>query len=321
MQPRDARDASLTGSENETHQESRPMIKKPLGKTGLEVTQLGYGGMGLRGPKTWGVRVVGEEHAETLLHAVLDAGINFIDTSPDYGMSEQRIGRYIGSRRSEFYLATKCGCAYTQHEDHLEINHIWKPDVVRRNIETSLARLQTDHVDLLQFHGGDAETLQREGLIDVLTDYRRQGITRCIGVSSSLPHLPGMIDLGVFDTIQIPYSCLAPQHHELISRAAARGAGTIVRGGIAQGGPDAEIQRPALNDVWERAELDTVLPDGMKRAELILRYTLSHPDCQTTIVGTCSLDHLADNLAAAEKGPLPHELYDHVTRRVAALSQ
>ena len=60
------------------------MIKKTLGRTGLEVTQLGYGSMGLRGPKTWGVRVVSEEAADTFLNSVLDAGINFIDTSPDY---------------------------------------------------------------------------------------------------------------------------------------------------------------------------------------------------------------------------------------------
>lgn len=295
------------------------MIRRTLGRTGLEVTQLGYGSMGLRGPKTWGVRVVGEEAAEKFLHSVLDAGINFIDTSPDYGLSEERIGRYIGSRRSEYYLATKCGCVYAQHEDHLELNHVWKKDVIQRNIETSLERLRTDHVDLLQFHGGEAETLKREGLIDLLLDYRDQGLLRFIGVSSSLPRLPPLIDLGVFDTFQIPYSCLTPGHHDWISRAAETGAGIILRGGIAHGGPDAEIQRPPLNDVWNRAWLDDVLPPGMKRAELILRYTLSHPHCHTTIVGTCNPSHLAENLAAAAAGPLPPELYEEVRARVAAL--
>ena len=116
------------------------------------------------------MRVVSEEAADEFLNSVLDAGINFIDTSPDYGASEERIGKYIGSRRSEYYLATKCGCAYTQHDDHIEIDHVWKKDVVERNVETSLRRLQTDHIDLLQFHGGDAETLQREGLVDLFLD-------------------------------------------------------------------------------------------------------------------------------------------------------
>ncbi|MFO0916693.1 MAG: aldo/keto reductase [Planctomycetaceae bacterium] len=293
------------------------MHRKILGRTGLEVSQLGYGSMGLRGPRTWGVRVVGDDEAEAMLHAVLDAGINFIDTSPDYGVSEERIGRFLSSRRDEYYLATKCGCVYTQHQDHLEIDHVWKPEVVQRNLETSLKRLRTDHIDILQFHGGDAETLQRSGLIDLLIHIREQGVIRFLGSSSSLPNLPGLIALNVFDTFQIPYSCLAPQHHEWICRAAATGAGIILRGGIAQGGPDAEIQRPALNDVWANARLDELLPAGMSRAELILRYTLSHPDCHTTIVGTGNPQHLRENLAAAEQGPLPETLYQAVQQRVS----
>ena len=87
-----------------------------------------------------------------------------------------------------------------------------------------------------------------------------------------------------------------------------------------KGGPDAEIQRPALYDIWTRAKLDEVLPEGMKRAELILRYTLTHPHCHTTIVGTCDVAHLAANLDAAAKGPLPSDLYEQVTSRVAALN-
>lgn len=293
------------------------MIVKSLGRTGLKVSQLGYGSMGLRGPKTWGVRVVSEADADTFLNRVLDAGINFIDTAPDYGLSEERIGKYIAARRSEYYLATKCGCVYTQHEDHLEIDHVWTKDVIRRNVETSLKRLRTDYLDVLQFHGGDADTLVREGLIDLLLDFRRQGLVRFIGASSSLPNLPGLISLGVFDTFQIPYSCLAPQHRDLITKAAESGAGIILRGGVAQGGPDAEIQRPAINDVWSRAKLDEILPANMSRAELILRCTLAHPYCHTTIVGTCNPEHLAENLAAATRGPLERDLCEEVAARVA----
>ena len=292
-----------------------------LGKTGLLVTQLGYGTMGLRGPKTWGVRVVSDQDADQFLNRVLDCGINFIDTAPDYGITEQRIGQYISSRRSEYILATKCGCAPIQHDDRLETAHVWKKDVIARNLETSLQRMKTDYIDLMQFHGGDAETLQREGLIDQLLQFRSQGLIRFIGVSSSLPNLPAMIELGVFDTFQIPYSCLAPQHDEWITQAAETGAGIIIRGGIAQGGPDAEIQRPALNDVWTKAKLDEVLPKGMSRSELILRMTLSHPHCHTVIVGTCNEQHLDENLSAASNGPLPQPLYDEVRVRIQRSSE
>ena len=295
------------------------MLKQnELGRTGLRVTQLGYGSMGLRGPRTWGVRVVDDEAAETFLHAVLDAGINFIDTSPDYGVSEERIGRYISSRRREFTLATKCGCVYTQREDHLDIDHHWNKDVIQRNLELSLKRLQTDQIDILQFHGGDADTLEREGLIDLLQEFRREGLIRFMGVSSKLPNLAALIELGVFDTFQIPYSCLAPEHGDLITRAAEAGAGVIIRGGVAQGGPDAEIERPALNEVWKAAGLDEILPDGMSRAQLILRYTLSHPHCHTVIVGTCNRDHLSENIDAANAGPLPEPLYQEIRQRISS---
>ncbi len=292
------------------------MLYKTLGRTGLQVSHLGYGSMGLRGPKTWGTRVVDEASADRFLNHVLDVGINFIDTSPDYGASEERIGRYISARRSEFVPATKCGCVYTQCEDHLQLDHVWEKEVIQRNLETSLRRLQTDTIDILQFHGGDAETLQKNGLIDLLTGFRDQGLIRFLGVSSSVPQLSAMIDLQIFDTYQIPYSCLAPQHHELLCRAEAQGAGIIIRGGIAQGGPDAEIQRPALNDVWEKAGLDELRTDGISRAELILRYTLSQSFCHTVIVGTCNSEHLTENLRAASAGPLSDALVEEIRTRV-----
>src|SRR5215471_11248108 len=82
--------------------------KRELGRTGLQVTMLGYGAMELRGaPRD---RDVTEEQAETILHAVLDVGINYIDTSIDYGVSEACIGRYMADRRAEYYLASTCGC-------------------------------------------------------------------------------------------------------------------------------------------------------------------------------------------------------------------
>src|SRR5712672_2849786 len=84
------------------------VAKRELGQTGLQVTTLGYGAMELRGAPR--ARDITETQAETILNKVLDAGINYIDTSIDYGLSEERIGRYISHRRGEYYLASKCGC-------------------------------------------------------------------------------------------------------------------------------------------------------------------------------------------------------------------
>ena len=274
--------------------------------------------MGLRGPQNWGVRVAVEKQAEQVLHAVLDAGISLLDTAPDYGLAEERIGRYLKHRRHQFLLATKCGCDPIQHAGHLEVRHTWTAEVIRDNLETSLRRLQTDCIDILQFHGGSADTLQQAGLIDLLQTFKQQGKIRWIGISSALPQLPDLLSLHVFDTVQVPWSCLAPQHSHCISQAAAQGCGLIIRGGIAQGGPDAEIQRPQLNDIWAQARLDELLPPETTRAQFILRCTLSTPHHHSVIVGTANLQHLAENVAAVNAGPLPDDVLQQVQQRVAA---
>ena len=75
---------------------------------------------------------------------------------------------------------------------------------------------------------------------------------------------------------------------------------------------------PAAQDLWEQAALDEILPDGMSRMEFTLRFTLSHPDLHTTIVGTANPEHLQQNLDAAAKGPLPADLYAEAKRRLDA---
>jgi aryl-alcohol dehydrogenase-like predicted oxidoreductase len=135
--------------------------------------------------------------------------------------------------------------------------------------------------------------------------------------------------MGVFDAFQIPYSALEPEHGEAISDAASAGSGTIIRGGVARGAPEKpadafaaypERMRGALEarrDRWSAADLDGVL-DGMSRMEFMLRYTLSHPDMHTTIVGTANLEHLAANVTAAAKGPLPPDVLAAARQRLAA---
>jgi aryl-alcohol dehydrogenase-like predicted oxidoreductase len=128
------------------------MERRRLGRTGLEVTQLSYGAMEIRGPRFWGGRSVTDAQAERILNGVLDAGINFIDTAYDYGLSEEFIGRFIRQRRSEFYLATKCGCTVVEYGDVAETSHVWTRVNLLHNIETSLRRMQTEYVDVWQLH-------------------------------------------------------------------------------------------------------------------------------------------------------------------------
>jgi aryl-alcohol dehydrogenase-like predicted oxidoreductase len=109
------------------------MERRILGRTGLEVMQLGFGAMEIRGPRIWSGRPVTDGQAERILNAVLDAGINFIDTAYDYGLSEEYIGRFISHRRSEYYLATKRGCTVVNAGDHDETPHVWTRENLLHN--------------------------------------------------------------------------------------------------------------------------------------------------------------------------------------------
>ncbi len=294
---------------------------RKFGRTGLQVTQLGYGAMELRGAPRG--PVVDDAQAEQILRAVLDGGINYIDTSIDYGVSEERIGAALGSRRAEFYLASKCGCAVDPPPGERP-DHVFTRENVVAGVEQSLRRLRTDYLDVVQFHASPSPVdLEQQGGLQALQDLQRQGKVRFLGISGTLPNLPEQIRMGVFDVFQIPYSALQPEHEQLISDAAAAGGGTVIRGGVVKGAlaPDKDGAAPRglaadPRDAWERAHLDDLL-DGASPNEFILRYTLSHPDMHTTIVGTANLEHLAANLAVARKGPLPSDVYAEARRRFA----
>ena len=175
--------------------------KRPLGQTGMLVTRMGYGAMSLDSGR---FSPVSPEEAASVLTAVLDAGINFIDTSPDYGESEESVGRFIAHRRGEFYLATKCGCPVASSAG---TQHVYTRENVVAAVEQSLQRMHTDHIDLIQFHGAPSpDVLEDEGAIETLRDLQSQGKVRFIGISSVLPGLARHITMGVFDAFQIPYS-------------------------------------------------------------------------------------------------------------------
>jgi aryl-alcohol dehydrogenase-like predicted oxidoreductase len=305
-----------------------------LGRTGAEVPVLGYGAMELRGQLSGPASqlsgpAITDEDAGRLLNELLDAGVNLIDTSVDYGRSEELIGRHLSPRRSEFFLASKCGCPVSLPPDAVTIGqHDYSAANVRANVEQSLRRLQTDHLDLVQVHLSPPRSqMEASGTIEALDSLRAEGKVRFIGMSGTLPNLSGHIDMAVFDVFQIPYSALQPEHDELITRAANAGAGVLIRGGVARGTASEDknwtvqplsASGPPAQDRWEAAKLDKLLDDGMNRHEFILRFTLSHPGVSSAIVGTSKLEHLRSNVEAVSHGPLPQDLYAEARRRLAA---
>ena len=294
------------------------VAQRQLGRTGLHVTTLGYGAMELRGAPR--ARDITEAQAETILNAVLDAGINYIDTSIDYGLSEERIGRYIAHRRAEYSLASKCGCLVgaPSAPRGQRSTHVFTRDNVIAGVEQSLARMKTDYLDIVQFHQSPSrETLEEHGALEALLELRELGKVRFIGMSGTLPHLMDHITMGVFDVFQIPYSAVEREHEAAIAAAARSGAGIVVRGGAAKGAPTEGKQAGLQWERWQRAHLDDLL-EGMTAMEFILRFTFSNPDLDTTIVGTINPAHLQNNLDILQHGPLPPALYEEAKQRLAA---
>lgn len=304
--------------------------KSTLGRTGLEVTKLGYGAMELRGIEHF-PRLSATE-ASALLNDVLDSGVNYIDTSPDYGYSEELIGRHLAPRRGEFYLASKCGCPIEAPDVRFEDRkpHNFTRENIRAGVEQSLERMKTDYLDVVQFHLSPSRAvLEENDSIAELEALRKEGKVRFIGMSGTMPELEEHIEMGVFDVFQVPYSVVEREHEELIQEAARRGAGIVIRGGVARGivSKDESIidDYPeflqagfrARRRLWQDTATDELL-QGMTPMEFMLRFTISHPDMATTIVGTANPAHLQDNVAAAAKGPLPEDLYEEARKRFGA---
>jgi len=142
-------------------------------------------------------------------------------------------------------------------------------------------------------------------------------------VAAQFPDPVGQL---VFDVFQIPYSAVQRDHEELITEAADAGAGTFIRGGAARGAASEDknwqtgplSQDPGVGQRnWETSGIAGLLSEaGMSNMEFVLRFTLSHPGLSTTIVGTSNPAHLASNIAIAEKGPLPADLYDEAKKRL-----
>jgi aryl-alcohol dehydrogenase-like predicted oxidoreductase len=210
-----------------------------------------------------------ETAVETLLNGVLDLGINYIDTAPAYGLSEERIGRALSRRRSEFVLATKVGETFADGVSCYDFS----ADALRRSVERSLRRLATDVLDVVLLHsdGRDVRIQTETDAIAVLQDFKQRGLARAIGLSGKTPE-GARHALGWADVLMVEYHIDDPSHTEIIAEAARARIGVVVKKGLASG------RLPPA--------------DG-------IRFVLSQPDVSSLIVGGLNLEHVRQNVAAA----------------------
>jgi aryl-alcohol dehydrogenase-like predicted oxidoreductase len=271
------------------------MEKRTLGKTGMDVTVLGFGSAEI------GFRGVPPDTVHKLINGALDAGLNVIDTAECYPTSEEKIGQSVAGRRNEYYLFTKCG--HDDNGDH------WNPKKLAEQIDRSLKRLATDRVDLLQLHSCTEEQLRQGDVIEVIQRAREAGKTRYIGYSGDGQTALHAVESGVFDTLQISVS-IADQEsiHLAVPAAKAKGMGVIAKRPIANAiwketsKPDAYYQ-----PYWERfhqLDYDFLKGDLQQAVSVALRFTLSVDGVHTAIVGTTQPERWRQNAALLKAGPL-----------------
>jgi aryl-alcohol dehydrogenase-like predicted oxidoreductase len=175
------------------------MQYRVLGKSGIEISVVGFGAWAIGG---WAWGGADEGQAVAAIQAAIDQGINLIDTAPmyGYGRSEEIVGRAIHDRRDRVVLATKCGLVWDREEGELffladdkgitaaesarKIYKLLRPDSIRRELENSLRRLKTDHVDLYQTHWQESTTPIQDTVAE-LEKLKQQGKIRAIGVSNA----------------------------------------------------------------------------------------------------------------------------------------
>jgi aryl-alcohol dehydrogenase-like predicted oxidoreductase len=280
---------------------------QPYGQTGLTVSVLGLGA-GQIGAESLDEGAVGR-----LLNTALDLGITLIDTARSYGLSEERIGRHLAHRRSEFTLSTKVGYGIPGHED-------WTAGVIDTGIDAALQRLRTEHIDIVHLHSCDLATLQRGEVAEALVRAREKGKIGTAAYSGENDALSWAVRSGLFGGVECSVNLFDQGSLAgALAEAGTRGLGVIAKRALGNA-PWRFAERPAgdYSEVyWERMQALAYGTTGLPWDEFALRFAAFQPEVSCAIVGTASVEHLRHNVEMAGRGPLPADWVRAVRQRFA----
>jgi len=304
------------------------MNTRPLGRTGLQVSELALGGLF--------VSSVGGEYdqARATIHRALQLGVNYIDTAPSYANSEEVLGKALKDVKTPFILSTKLGGRPKPFRPQ-------DKDGLMKSVKRSLRLLKRDHVDILMIHEPDrpgqynwwSDPVNFDGpVMEVLDDLKRQGVIRFTGLGGTTAYeMAHIIKTGKFDVLltAFNYSLLWREaEHEVLPAAKAMGMGVIIGSPLQQGALarrfDDQIRHGArwLNSPRRAQYLalyDFLDEIGMPVAEVAIRFVISNPDISCALMGARSVAEVEQNARAVEKGPLPADVLkrlDEIARMV-----
>lgn len=293
------------------------MQYRTLGGTGIKVSAYALGAM------MFGASIGNPDQDDSIriIHRALDAGINLVDTADAYsrGASEEIVGEALRGRRDEVVLATKAGLPMSDDPNQRGASRRW----IMTEVEHSLRRLQTDHIDLFQLHRPDPDT-DIEETLSALTDLLHSGKVRAIGASATPASDIALAQwvaerrgLAAFRTEQPTYSILNRGiEAEVLPVAQRFGMGTLVWSPLAKGmltgrlrrGQETDLHRAAMfTSFGDERRLDVVeqlaaLAEeaGMPMTHLAMAFAVAHPGVTSAIMGPRTMAQLDDLLASVD---------------------
>lgn len=285
------------------------MLYRPLGRTGLTVSEIGFGCA-----SWWGKGAFAEREAVGLVHGALDLGVTLFDTGASYsgGEAEARLGRALKGRdASGLVVASKAGTFFANGR----VERDFSPAGVRASVERSLRLLGVEALGLLQLHGPAMGELTGE-LYEELTALKARGLARAVGVNSfDLAVIGAAIRRPEIDAVMLDFNVLRPERQPLIAAAAAAGKGVLAGMPLAMGHTGLKVaQIRGARDLWYAARglarhLDDVRAgarfgflhrlEGMTGSQAALAYVLANRDVSAAVIGTTRMKHLIEDVAAS----------------------
>ena len=279
------------------------MENNTFGKTGSNVSKLGLG----LAQVGFQLGFDGFKEADRILNFSLDNGINFLDTAAMYIDSESIVGKSVGHRRDEYFLATKAGTGRTTSPDSE-----WTYEKIKTSVEKSLKNLKTDVIDLVQLHSCETHLLEQGDVIRALQDCKIEGKTRFIGYSGDNEAADWAVRSNLFDTLQTSYS-LSDQRarsRNILSEAKNRNLGVIAKRPIGnaallgvrnhRNNSTHESFGSAYDEYFKRVlkmsdELDIDL-NNIDTIELSMAFSLLRDEIHVLIIGSKNSSHVEENI-------------------------
>jgi len=268
--------------------------KRPFGATGVSVSAVGLGAGRIGGPET------SDADVDRLVGGALDAGVTLIDTARSYGFSEERLGRGLTGRRARVVLSTKVGYGVPGVPD-------WTPRCITEGVDAALARLRTDRLDIVHLHSCELAVLEQSGVAQALRRTVEAGKVRVAAYSGEGEALRWAVRSGLFGSVQCSVSIVDQAVLDgAVPEAQARGIGVLAKRALGNA-PWRFDARPAESDVaeaWDRFRMLRPDTGGLPWPVLFTRFAGHASGVSAVLIGTASLAHLKEAIAAVEQGPL-----------------